>query len=308
MASGQLASTRELIEAAQAALAAESPMTVRQLFYRLVSTQALENTRADYVKLSRVLTRAREDEEIDFADIVDRSRPEYEPNVFEDLQGYLKVVGKSFRRDLWQDQPYHVEVWVEKDAIIGSIEDLAVGELGVMVRVGRGFMSATRCHEIAQRFASITKPIRVFYAGDFDPSGVCIETELYHRVLRYGGENVEATYWHGSFRSYSHFEMQRLAIHEEDIRLFRLPPLRVKMSDSRAKTFKRQHGSRCVELDALPPNELRRRIKAAVEELIDWDTWNRAITVEKAEKVSIQDIVTRMSMGRNGENPLPEAP
>src|SRR6516225_4030078 len=155
MASGQLASTRELIEAAQAALAAESPMTVRQLFYRLVSTEELENTRADYVKLSRVLTRAREDGEIDFADIVDRSRPEYEPNVWGDLPGYLNAVKRGYRRDMWRDQPCHVEVWVEKDAIIGSIEGLAVGELGVTVRVGRGFMSATRCHEIAERFDDI---------------------------------------------------------------------------------------------------------------------------------------------------------
>jgi hypothetical protein len=55
-----------------------------------------------------------------------------------------------------------------------------------------------------------------------------------------------------------------------------------------------------VELDALPPNELRRRIKEAVEELIDQDAWSRALVVEQAEKESISDIVTRLQMGRNG--------
>jgi hypothetical protein len=181
-------------------------------------------------------------------------------------------------------------VWVEKDAIIGSIEGLAVGELGVTVRVGRGFMSATRCHEIAERFDDIgdSKEIYVFYLGDHDPSGRCIEMELYERVVRYG-------------TSFSSFNMRRLAIHESDIRAFNLPPLRVKMTDSRAKTFKRQYGSKCVELDALPPTELRRRIKDAVECLIDWDVWNRAITVEEAEKTSIEQIVNRIDMGRNSE-------
>ena len=45
------------------------------------------------------------------------------------------------------------------------------------------------------------------------------------------------------------------------------------------------------------------RIKDAVEELIDWDVWNRAIAVEKVEKASIERLVNRISMGRNGENP-----
>jgi hypothetical protein len=41
-------------------LSAEQPMTIRQLFYRLVSDQALENSVRDYKKLSRVMTDARE--------------------------------------------------------------------------------------------------------------------------------------------------------------------------------------------------------------------------------------------------------
>ena len=277
--------TQQLISDAQAALAAESPMTLRQLFYRLVSTEALENSRADYVRLSRVMTRAREEGKIDYDHIVDRSRPEYEPNVWDDLPGYLMAVRRSFRRDLWRDQPCHVEIWVEKDAIIGAIDGLAVGELGVTVRVGKGFQSATRVHEIAELFASTIKPIHVFYLGDHDPSGRCIEDELYERVRRYGSGD---------------FEMERLAIHESDIRIFNLPPLRVKPTDSRAKRFKREYGSKCVELDALPPNELRRRIKEAVDDLIDWEAWNRAMNVEAAEKESLTKIVTRMTGGRNG--------
>jgi hypothetical protein len=49
----QLVKTRNLITDAQEALAAESPMTLRQLFYRLVSSGLLENSRADYQRLSR---------------------------------------------------------------------------------------------------------------------------------------------------------------------------------------------------------------------------------------------------------------
>jgi hypothetical protein len=252
-------------------------MTVRQLFYRLVSAEYLENTRGDYCRLSRVLTRAREEGAIPFEWIVDRSRPTYAPSVFDDVKAGLRALRNCYRKNYWQDQPFHCEVWCEKDAVIGSIEPVS-DELGVTVRVGRGFNSATRVHEIARLFNATDKPIRVFYLGDHDPSGRCIEAELCERTLRYGS---------------GEFEMRRLAIHAADIKKFNLPPLRVKDSDSRAKTFRREHGSQCVELDALPPAELRRRIREAIESLLDREAWSRALAVEEAERESIEGILSR---------------
>jgi hypothetical protein len=82
--------------------------------------------------------------------------------------------------------------------------------------------------------------------------------------------------------------IDRLAIFKSDIKMFRLPPLQIKDSDSRAHDFQRQHGTKCVELDALPPDELRRRLRVAIEDLIDVDLWNRAIAVEKIELASIR--------------------
>jgi hypothetical protein len=168
-------------------------------------------------------------------------------------------------------QPVYVEVWCEKDAVIGSIEDVT-DKLGVTVRVGRGFQSATLVHEIAERFSTIKKPKVVFYLGDHDPSGLCIEQDLYDRTSRLCGS----------------FRLERLAIFAADIKKFRLPPLRIKQTDTRALAFLNQHSNRCVELDALPPEELRRRIEQAVEGVMDTDKWNRAVDVEAAEIASIE--------------------
>jgi hypothetical protein len=276
MASGQWETTRRLVEAAKEVLAEEQPMTLRQLFYRLVSTEMVENTRADYQRLSRVMTKGREDGQIPFEWMVDRSRPTYEPNVFENPQQYLDVVKRSYRRNYWQGQPLHVEIWTEKDAIIGSIEEVT-DELGVTVQVGRGFNSATRANDIAQLFASIGKSKMVFYLGDHDPSGRCIEAEAYERIKRYGS---------------GPFQVKRLAVHAGDIKRYKLPPLRVKDTDSRAAAYRERYGDRCVELDALPPAELRRRIRRAVESVMDIEAWNRAVEVEKVEHACISDIVS----------------
>jgi len=276
VAKGEWTRTGQIIDAAADILAGEYPMTLRQCFYRLLSTGVIENTRKDYQALSTYLTKARADGRIQYEWIVDRSRPEYSVSAFESPAEYVEIIKRSYRKDYWQSQPHYVEIWTEKDSIVGSIEPVT-NELGVTVRVGRGFLSTTRAYEIAQRFRSIDKPIWVFYLGDFDPSGVAIEKDAAARVEAHG----------------AHFIIERLAIHKADIAEFNLPPLRAKQSDTRSSEFRRRYGNEAVELDALPVTELRERIHEAISELIDYDIWNRAIAVEKAEVTSITEFTKK---------------
>lgn len=274
MAKGEWIKTTQLIEAAVGVLEIENPMTIRQLFYRLVSVGSLTNSRADYQRLSVVMSKARNEGRCDFDWIVDRSRPEYSPNVWKDAAGYGRTIQKSYRKDYWASQPNHIELWSEKDSVIGSIEALT-DELGITVRVGRGFLSTTRAYEIARQFLGMEKPITVFYIGDHDPSGREIEYNAKARVEEYGAD----------------FDLERLAIHGSDIEAWSLPPLRIKDSDTRANKFRVDHGEDCVELDALPVSELRRRIREAVEAKVDRTAWDRAIAVEQVELASIQDVI-----------------
>ena len=286
MAKAEWKRTTELIDAATEILEEQQPMTIRQLFYRLVSTDLIPNDRKHYQLVSRVMTKARDDGRIPFEYITDRSRPEYKPNVFEDATEYASAVQKSYRKDYRATQPNHVEIWVEKDAIIGSIEDVT-DELGVTIRVGRGFLSTTRAHEIAKHFGRIEKPVTVFYLGDHDPSGQAIETDLFDRIREYGS---------------GYFELKRLAIFKSDIADYNLPPLRIKQTDSNAAGFAAKYGNKCVELDALPPDVLRERIRCHVEELIDFESWNRAKSTEEAEFASITRTVETWQNLKFSEN------
>lgn len=47
-----------------------------------------------------------------------------------------------------------------------------------------------------------------------------------------------------------------------------------------------------TELDALPPSELRSRVRKAVTSVIDQAAWERALTTEKVELGSIDDFVS----------------
>jgi hypothetical protein len=285
MAKAETKRITRLIEQATEILDEQSPMTIRQLFYRLVSIGALENSRNDYVKVSRIMTIARNDGRVDWDAIVDRSRADYAPTVWENAAEYAESIKTWYRKDYWNAQPAHVEIWVEKDAVVGSIEQLT-DELGVRVRPGKGFQSTTKVHEIAELFSGITKPIFVYYLGDHDPSGRNAEEELIIRVYHHlsglaDNEDVD-------------FSIKRLAIEAEDIAEFNLPPLKVKSSDSRAAGFQAKYGNQCVELDALPVVELRRRIQEAVSQHIDLDSWESAKVVEKAETQCILDFAERM--------------
>lgn len=286
-------STKELIEYARRLQEADHPQTLRQLHYAIFSRGEIgyQNDKASYQKLSRATTLARRayrtwelageigpEPAVSIPPdwMVDEGRQPETVNVWEDAAAYIETVKRCYRRDNWQDQLHHVEVWSEKATILGSVRPIAK-EWGVTLRVCHGFASAGMEQDIGEFFEGIGKPITIFYLGDHDPSGHVIEQDLHQRVERASGRG---------------FNMVRLAIHASDITTFNLPPQKIKATDSRAAGFQRRFGSTAptVELDALPAAELRSRIAKAVTTLIDFETWSRQLTVQEAELACIARI------------------
>jgi len=296
----------ELIRFARTLLAELHPMTLRQLHYAIFSAAKIEydNTPADYKRLGRATTKARRNyrayelagydrsvligSDIIPPDwIVDETREADVVTMWADVYGYLETVKRSYRRDNWQTQSNYCEVWTEKATVKASLRPLA-DELGITLRVCRGYGSTGMETRIGEDFETITKPITVFFLGDHDPSGRDIERDIYSRAKTASGRG---------------FTLKRLAIHAEDIRLFNLPPQRIKSTDSRAEGFKRKFGAKAqtVELDALPVNELRSRVSDAIEGLIERKAWDRQLQAQQVEMNCIADFADRMKN-------LPQAP
>jgi hypothetical protein len=286
--------TQELIEFARQVLAEHHPMTLRQLHYSIFSAAKIDydNTEADYKRLSRATTVARRLTRwgelnghrivggIPHEWIIDELREAEMVSMWDDINGYLDTVKQAYRRNNWQDQPNYVELWSEKATVLGSMRPIT-RELGVMLRACRGFGSTGMEGQVGYLFAGTDRPITVFYLGDHDPSGHDIQRDIHQRAQAASGKD---------------FAMHRLAIHPEDIKIFKLPPQRIKITDSRAAGFKKRFGSRAptVELDALPVDVLRRRVREAIEELIVWEPWNRQIAVQEVELRCIADFANRV--------------
>lgn len=249
-------------------------MTVRQVYYRLVSAQIIDNTRSEYQGVSNALVAARQQEVIPWEWIEDRLRRPRAVSMWRDVSHFAETARRAYRRDVWATQERLVEVWCEKDALSGFFEDILRG-YGVTLNVGRGYDGWSSIYNAAERYTGWTGPITVLYFGDFDPSG--------RDMVRSLGERL-------SFFPTSP-EIVICAILRDDITRYSLPPDFTKATDSRQAAFVKRYGDMAVELDALPVDVLLERIRAQVEARIDLDALAEVQRLEREDRLAIERLL-----------------
>jgi hypothetical protein len=238
-----------------------------------------------YSSFDIMLTRAREEGDIDWRRIVDNTRTIMEPEYayssidtfMDNLKYNLNDWWTRYSIDLWEKQDNHLIIFVEKDALARIVSEIAL-PYQVSVVPGRGYNSLTQLMNLAEGFGDIDKPIIVLYFGDFDPSGLDIDRSAYDRLTKYCGR--------------ADLEVIRIALTEDDIQ--NLPPNPTKDTDSRAGAYIVKYGDRCWELDALPPDELRNRVRDAVESRIDFTQWNKEKQRMEIERKQIKQHIAKL--------------
>lgn len=254
-----------------------SPITVRGVCYALFTQGLIPDMSVNSTgKISRVMTDMRERAELDWELIVDGSREPTRWAVWNNPAERIAEVTRGYRRDNWQDQPVVVEVWSEKSTVAGVLEPV-LGALGVTFRVMKGFGSYTAVRQAAEDSLDIERETVALYLGDWDPSGLYMsQVDLPERLERYGGvwtfERVALTL--DDLPTLPHFETSTKA---RDVRL------QWYLENSDADPLK------SWELDAMDPNDLRRRVREAIESYMDMDAWNHALQIERAERESMQE-------------------
>src|SRR6516225_2301942 len=99
-------------------------LTLRQLFYQFVAPGLLKNLFNEYKRLGTIVRNARDAGLIDWAAIEDRTR-EVNNHAFWDSPSHIiSDDAEAYREDLWAEQHYRPELWIEKDALIGVIESV----------------------------------------------------------------------------------------------------------------------------------------------------------------------------------------
>jgi hypothetical protein len=148
-------------------------------------------------------------------------------------------------------------------------------EYAVGFRVCHGFGSATQVHDVSNDDDG--RKLIVLYVGDFDPSGLFMSAEdLPTRLAEYGGEHVT---------------VRRIALTQQQVRGLPSFPATDKRKDPRYQWFVASHGTRCWEIDALDPNDLRDCVEKAIKKLIEPIAWRRCEIINPAEQDSLQSIL-----------------
>lgn len=244
-------------------------MTLRQLYYQLVSADVLPNQQKEYARLSRLLTEARLAGLIDWEFIEDRVRvPKREPQ-WNDIKDLVACAVERYRRDRWIGQENYVEIWVEKDALSGVLWPIA-SAFHVTLMVNRGYSSATAMHDAGNRMKHHEdngQKCTILYVGDHDPSGEDMVRDIQSRLK--------------IFRCDA--KIKKIALTMQQIEKYNPPPNPAKMSDPRAGAYIAEHGDSSWEVDALRPDVLNKLVTSHLEKLLAREEYERIIEVEKEE-------------------------
>jgi hypothetical protein len=246
-------------------------ISIRHLFYRLVSRGSIPKTETAYKGLRSHLTKWRRACAVRWKSFTDNTRWHIKTRTFDDMREALDETVSTYRRTMWATQPFYVEAWVEKAAIAGMVSGVA-DSFGVPTFVCRGNASLTSLHNAAETFkdaAEKGKRPLILYLGDHDPSGLCIDKSAHTSLRDDFGVEVD---------------FRRIVVTPAQIADLSLQTRPVKLTDSRARGW--QGG--CVEVDAIEPATIKELVRDAITGLVDAVAWASLRQVEEMERETLR--------------------
>lgn len=248
-------------------------LTLRQVYYQLVARGFIPNNERSYKNLGNLINDGRLAGLIDWHAIVDRTRNLRGNSHWDRPEDVIDFARYSYMLDRWENQPNYVEVWVEKDALIGIVSQIC-RKLDVPHFSCRGYTSQSEMWSAAQRFIrqDYRESRTIIHLGDHDPSGIDMTRDIQERMDMFGADVF----------------VKRVALTMEQIETFCPPPNPTKLSDARASGYIREYGHECWELDALEPKVITSLIRNEVTALLDTDLLFEIERREKMDKTNIK--------------------
>lgn len=261
------------------------PLTVRQLFYALTVQQLIGKSEGEYKQtVVRLAKEMRLAGELPWHWLVDNTRWMRKPVSFGSLADCVEQSARTYRRSIWQQRDEYVEVWLEKDALAGVLFDIT-GHYDVPLMVTKGYPSLSFLRSAAETMVKTGKPVTIYYFGDYDPSGMDISRNVEQRLEEFIWE-VAREWTVGA----PHLCFRRVAVNNWQIDEWDLPTRPTKSGDSRAAKF----GHRSVELDAIPPNDLRELVRQQLELHVDHRALAAARESDRLERETLATMAAKL--------------
>jgi hypothetical protein len=257
--------------------AQQLPLTVRQIFYRLVGAHAYEKTERAYRRLCEHLVRARRARLLPFESIRDDgvavlSHRHYDGVV--DFHDETARRARAYRRDRQSGQSVYMELWCEAAGMLHQLDRVAAA-YSVPVYTTGGFGSLTANYEVARRALARDRPTLILHVGDFDPSGESIFASIVEDAAGFveTDRTIRLPEVHGI----------RVALTADQVDDYDLPTAPPKQSDSRSASW---HGETC-QLEALAPDVLAWVVEGSIVERLDRGVFEAQIERERSERAEL---------------------
>jgi hypothetical protein len=257
------------------------PLTVRQVYYQAEVHGIIGKTAGEYDRVQRQLLAMRRDGTLPYEAIADNTRWMRKPDTWRNLYHCMAHAQKFYRQSVWGGLNQYVEIWLEKDALAGVLMK-ETERFDIPLMVTRGYSSESFAYEAAEvmkeRIAE-GKEVFVYYLGDFDPSGWHAGEELKRKLVHFLGGRVS---------------FSKLGLHPDQIWELDLPTRRTKRHDTRLQMFEQafRPGVESCELDAIPPNVLRKIVRDTIEMHLP-EGWMERISREEDAARETLDLIYR---------------
>lgn len=237
-------------------------LTLRQLYYQFVARGWFPNKQKWYKRLGKIIGDARLAGKIDWEHMEDRVRNLSSLQHFDGPQDALDKLVSWYHVDMWENQKWRPEVWVEKDALSGVVAGVCE-ENDVPYFCCRGYTSLSEMWRASLRLREYTRAGQtpyIIHFGDHDPSGIDMSRDILDRLRE-------------TFRA--DLKFKRVALTMDQVEEYNPPPNPAKVTDSRFKMYQETYGDESWELDALDPPKFRQLIEAELDEIRDTDQWDK---------------------------------
>jgi hypothetical protein len=272
--------TRELLAQVEKVLDEyedQLPLTVRQIFYRLVGAYGYDKTEKAYKRLGEHLVRARRAKLLDFDAIRDDGvvtiRFEHYGGI-EDFHNETGRRAKAYPRDCQLGQNVYIELWCEAAGMLSQLDRVA-DWYSVRVYSTGGFNSLTANYEIARRALPRNVPTVLLHVGDYDPSGESIFDSI--------AEDARAFVRADRTIMIPDILPVRVALTAAQVEEYELPTVPPKESDSRSAAW---DGGTC-HLEALAPDVLALVVEKAIREQLDLGVLTERKEQERADRAEL---------------------
>lgn len=300
------AATLEIIDLANRILQeyknAGYSLTLRQLYYQFVARGYIENSDRSYKNLGDAINNARLAGLLDWNMIIDRTRNlNVKPHWYSPAD-IVAACANQYSVDMWENQKYYVEVWIEKDALIGVIER-PCKEFDIPYFSCRGYTSQSEMWAAARRYLDVLKfnsqkKIVILHFGDHDPSGIDMSGDIQSRITMFLAEHMNEI--GGGYQPDDvdlFFQFRRIALNWDHIEAYNPPPNPAKTTDKRFKRYLREFGEESWELDSLPPNVLSDLITNNIAQYIDQVKWDKSRNKEIEGRRILREVAE--NIGKN---------